>query len=657
MPGRRKIVLAVLILIIGTFLLTEASVAVLAADSNKLIRRIDSKEFPKVVLTVSLSPETTSKTLSKKSFTLYENDKKIKNLEVKPVDQTKEPVGIVLALDTSGSMKGKPLFDAKDAARIFIDEMKPQDRIAIIGFSTSPQLLTDFTTDKTKLYDALNQIQANGDTALYDALFLALEQGDATNLKQQNIVILSDGKDTNSTHSADEVTSLASQNKVLIFAFGLSSPEFQEEPLRKISENTGGRFSLALDSKSLAGFYSSLAKELHNQYQITYTSHTDNKNIKLRLKIETDSGLLEETKTFISPFTSKTPKTETKKAEQTVPGTRQFQSLFRSRFSFLLILGIIFASALISSIAVLTVFSPKRNTLTEQLKVYEEAYKTGPNVKDVKHKEKLGKRPIISGAVKLSSYFGDKSGSTGQIQVKLERAGLNLRASEFIFLHICTAVLIGFIGYVLFDSWLLRMLMIPVGAATPLLLLAYLKRRRETLFHEQLPDTLDLLGGALKAGYSFLQAVDITAQETSPPMATEFQRILAETRLGAPMETALDHMAERVESTSFDWTVMAVNIQHEVGGNLAEVLGILADTIRQRERIQRQISVFTAEGRLSALVLFVLPLVITAILFVLNPQYISTLFTTTAGLTLTTVAVLLMIIGAIWLKKVIAIEV
>jgi tight adherence protein B len=208
-----------------------------------------------------------------------------------------------------------------------------------------------------------------------------------------------------------------------------------------------------------------------------------------------------------------------------------------------------------------------------------------------------------------------------------------------------------------FQGWLIRIIAVVAGSVIPFLFVRLKRNRRAARFHEQLPDTLGLLAGALKAGYSFLQAVDTVAQETAPPIKTEFQRLVAETRLGSPIELALDQMAERINSTNVDWTVMAVKIQREVGGNLAEILEILADTVRQRDQVGRQIQALTAEGRLSAAILIILPFALAGIMFFVNPGYLGALFSTSMGLTMLGIAGVLMVIGIVWLKKIVTIDV
>ncbi len=174
---------------------------------------------------------------------------------------------------------------------------------------------------------------------------------------------------------------------------------------------------------------------------------------------------------------------------------------------------------------------------------------------------------------------------------------------------------------------------------------------------EQLPDVLTIMASSLRAGHSFLQALDTVAREIPAPANVEFQRLVAEIRLGRPAEDALEALADRVGSADFRWAVLAVNIQREVGGNLAEILDNVSDTLRERATMRRQIQVLTAEGRLSAWVLAILPFGIGIYMFAVNPDYISLLFTTQIGLFMLGTAAVLMVLGILWMRKIVDIDV
>ncbi|HTF58530.1 MAG TPA: type II secretion system F family protein, partial [Actinomycetes bacterium] len=151
--------------------------------------------------------------------------------------------------------------------------------------------------------------------------------------------------------------------------------------------------------------------------------------------------------------------------------------------------------------------------------------------------------------------------------------------------------------------------------------------------------------------HSLQQAVDTVVHEAADPIAAEFQRVLTEARLGRPLEEAFEAMAKRTKSVDFEWTVMAIRLQRQVGGNLAEVLSTVSQTIRDRYALKRQIKALSAEGRLSSVILSVLPVLLFAGLLLLNPVFLRPLYTTTVGIMMMAGAAVLMIIGVFWLKK------
>src|SRR5262249_29646685 len=181
--------------------------------------------------------------------------------------------------------------------------------------------------------------------------------------------------------------------------------------------------------------------------------------------------------------------------------------------------------------------------------------------------------------------------------------------------------------------------------------------RRRGAFGGQLPDMVRLIAGSLESGLSLPQAVDAVVREGTQPSAGEFSRALAEARIGADLEDALNRVAGRMDSTDLRWTVMAIRIQREVGGNLAEVLRTTVGTMRERAYLRRQVSSLSAEGRLSAYILIALPIVIGAWFFYSDPSYMRPLYTTLAGLVMLVGCGALIVVGAFWTRKLIKIEV
>jgi tight adherence protein B len=264
---------------------------------------------------------------------------------------------------------------------------------------------------------------------------------------------------------------------------------------------------------------------------------------------------------------------------------------------------------------------------------------------------------IPEGVTKFGRRFADARGFSGRLDAELEAAAVSLRSGEFVIVTVAAAFVGMLVGYVILGSfWLALGAGVLAGAAPTVVLRFSLDRRAEKL-REQLPDVLTIMASSLRAGHSFLQALDTVAKEIAQPAAAEFQRVVAEVRLGRGAEDALGALAERVGSADFKWAVLAVNIQREVGGNLAEILDNVADTLRERATMRRQVRVLTSEGRLSAWVLGLMPFAIGFYVYITNPGYIGLLFTTKIGILMLSGAGLLLVTGVFWMKKIVDIDV
>jgi len=235
--------------------------------------------------------------------------------------------------------------------------------------------------------------------------------------------------------------------------------------------------------------------------------------------------------------------------------------------------------------------------------------------------------------------------------VALERAGIDMRAPEFTVLVAATALGAALLGALL-GGPVLGLVIAGLTVAAFFMVVSHKASKRRKAFDQQLPDTLGFLAGSLRAGHSLPQAVDALVQEAQEPTKAEFQRALFETQLGHTLPDALTALAARIRSEDFDWVVQAIDIQRDVGGDLAAVLDNVTRTIRDRTSIRRQIDTLTAEGRLSALVLLALPVAVFLFLSVINPGYVQDLTTTAAGVVMLCIAGALMFVGALWLKRI-----
>jgi len=269
-----------------------------------------------------------------------------------------------------------------------------------------------------------------------------------------------------------------------------------------------------------------------------------------------------------------------------------------------------------------------------------------------------GRSAVATSAVDLADRVMRRRNFDEGLALKIDAAGLPLRPAEWVLIHLGSAIGLGLVLMLLSSFRLLPALVgVVAGVVVPFLFLTYKANKRRSTFNGQLADTLQLMAGSLSAGYSLPQAVDTVVREGSNPIATEFNRALVESRLGVPIEDALETVAERMDSQDFLWVVMAIRVQREVGGNLSELLMTVSDTLRERAMVRRQVQVLSAEGRLSAWILGLLPLGFALYLLITNPTYLSPLVTEPLGLMMLVVGAVLMIIGAFWLRKIVDVEV
>jgi Flp pilus assembly protein TadB len=241
---------------------------------------------------------------------------------------------------------------------------------------------------------------------------------------------------------------------------------------------------------------------------------------------------------------------------------------------------------------------------------------------------------------------------------RLELAGVMRKPAEWVMLGAAGGIVVAGAVSILTGSPIIGVLVgALVGWLSMRMLLSFLIRRRRAAFAEQLPDLLQIIASSLQSGFSLPQALDAAVRETAQPAAGEFARALAEARLGADLEDALETIAVRMGSDDLQWTVMAIRIQRGIGGNLAEVLTTTVSTIRERGYLRRQVHALSSEGRLSAYVLIALPIVVGTFLFLTRRAYMRPLWTTHVGEFMLFGAFVLLVVGILLMRQMIKIEV
>jgi tight adherence protein B len=316
-------------------------------------------------------------------------------------------------------------------------------------------------------------------------------------------------------------------------------------------------------------------------------------------------------------------------------------------------LAAIFVGLLVLLLAALAPRKPKVDRRTQVLEMYTRASETGTPVGDASNHG-----TVAQTLLEWTDRVVKRRGWDEKIALQLDRAAWRFRPHEWLLLRGCICFALFAVFTLLVRNALLGAgIGIAVGWLATAGYLHFRISRRLNAFAEQLPEMLQLVAGSLQIGFSLPQALDAAAREGEEPVAGEIRRALAEARLGLPLEDALDKVADRMNSEDCRWAVMAIRIQHEVGGNLTEVLLTIVKTMRERAALHRQVRALSAEGRLSGYILTALPIFMALYMFAFRRPYIRPLWTEPLGIGMSVTAIVLVLIGSVWMRKTSRVEV
>ncbi len=563
---------------------------------------------------------------------------------------------VALLIDTSDSTsQDGALAAAQSAAADFVRRVTDEGvSITLVAFASTAEVLVEASTDADALDAAIQALEPSGDTALYDAVDVAVSQLALGSATSRELVIFTDGGDTVSTATLDGVTAAANQAQVDITAVSLTTGETDEAALSQLAAATTGGLVIPVSDAArlgevLGGVAASIAERLVVSWALL---DPEAATVEVSVVLVTPSGQFSDRATVTATSAVTPAASDGGAALQPVTtpepllvsgGLALWLGLFAALVAMLLLLVVLFtspSSARGSRVLRRQVDPSKEDSLRQ----------VGPD--DLRLKELLGQ---IVDALPRPSGFDER------IQRELDQAQWPLRSGEFVALRVALGVAGLLFGLLLSalssPNPVLPTTFAVAGFVAPRLILEQRKRARFNAFHEQMPETLQMLAGSLRAGYGLAQGLDNVSREGPVPTATEFGRVLTETRLGVPLEDALAAMADRIASDDFRWVTVAISIQRRVGGNLAELMDTVAATLREREQVRRQVSVLSAEGRLSAVILIALPIVFALYLGATRPEYLQPLFTWPVGYGLLLLAAGLLAAGVAWIRQVIRIDV
>ena len=562
----------------------------------------------------------------------------------------------LLVMDTSDSMAGEKLAAAKDAARQFVEAVPAQVEIGLITFNSVAELQVEPTANRGDLLLTIDSLTTAPQTVLYDAVVLAADQLTSTDVG--SALLLSDGADRGSEATLTQATKAAEKSDARFDVVSFGDSTGQVAALADIAEATDGTVYEAADTDALIEAFDAAAETLTNRFLFTAPlpdGYTQNSGT-LAVSMPVDGVAVTDTAQVVIGETSGGRNTDIPPPSP-APEPGPLASI-ADNYIWLALTGVFIALAILVFFAIAATANRDRDQnsgVRRRLSIY-----TLGGRAPVKEQETtvLGDTQVARSAVEFAGKVVSKRDFESVLGAKLESAAVPLKPAEWLLIHVGIMIGAGLLAFLIANGRLpLTIVGLFLGGVLPWVYLTYKAGQRRKAFMASLPDTLQLMAGSLSAGYSMPQAVDTVVREGKPPISTEFNRALVETRLGVELEDALDGIAGRMQSVDFVWVVMAIRIQREVGGNLAEVLTTVSATLRERERLRRQVQVLSAEGRLSAWILGLLPVVFALYLVVVRPGYLEPLITTVFGWIMVGSGLLLLAIGGLWLRKVVKVEV
>ncbi len=602
-----------------------------ASTAGVRLRGVDASAYPKIRATFVVSGPVRTKPA------LVENGQAVTGLLATNLGRDKS---VALAIDTSRSMSGAPIVHAALAARSFVAARRPGDRIALFSFGYRASQQSRFSTATIDVDAALRTLAVDErqGTALYDAVVTASRALAAEDGGGRVIILLTDGKNVAKGATEDDAIAAAQKAGAVVYPIGVGN-DVAKASLARMARETGGSFYSTPSAKTLKRAYAAVSAELQRTWRLEYfTTVRPGNDLNLQLSVP---GLGKSSAVAEIPGSFGSGPADDAKPTKLLPSP-----VYGKAGDLIITLAV---ALLILSAGALVFTAASGSWLKSRLAPHVDS--TRNLAKRRRGRERLAMFAGLFGATERA--FGHRS-QWRKLELVLERGDVPLKTVEFAWLSLGCSFGLGVLGAVTGRSSLWILALFAIGALVPYGWVSFKAKRRVNQFENQLPDLLITMAASLKAGHSFKQGLQSVVDEGQEPAAKELTRVLNDTRLGRPMDEALAETAERIGSKNFSFVITAVNIQRQVGGSLAGLFDMVADTVRQRQQFARKIRSLTAMGRASAYVLIGLPFFVALAITVMNPTYMDPLYHSSSGHKLIFLGLGMMTFGTLALKKIVS---
>jgi tight adherence protein B len=572
--------------------------------------------------------------LSNSDVTVTEDGKPVDGVAVQSAAAA-NGIGTVLLIDTSNSMRNS-IDSAMAAARAFT-ERNPGQPLSIVFFNEKPTVALPLTTDPDQVKKVLAKAPklAEG-THIYDALAAAVAQVRGSALGAARIVLLSDGDDVGSGTSLDSALQQLEEQNIRVYSVGIESPAFIPDDLEKIADETGGEYASAASPEELTAVYEELGFRLGNEYLVSYRSPASpNQEVDVSIAVD---GVAEPVS-----FSYTSPNTGT--AAPYAPAFRDqlMQSWVLLPLLVLLVIGLVFLA--------IRFFWNLRSNKALVARLGEFVTLPAEENAAERRKEVDYVLAAAAGQKQRKRSFRWVEGFSEDVDV----AQIKHDPRRILIFAVLTALVLGaLVGVLVGPIWFF---VVAIGVPVALNMFVRNKARKQRKeFGEQLPENLDVLASALRAGHSLASAMGVVADEAPEPSAQEFTRVVTDEQLGIPLDEALEVTAKRMQNADMDQVAVLALVQREAGGNTAEVLDQVIANIRARMDLRRMVTVLTAQGKFSSWIVAAVPVGLFIFIALINPSQLDPLFNKTIGQIFAVSAVVMVLLGFMIIRKIVTIE-
>lgn len=611
-----------------------AAAASAAGGTRVRITEAGGARFPERAYVLSLPAR---RNLTAADLSVTENGRPAIDVAVSPAAAAGgRTFGVVLLVDASQSMQGKPLASAMAAARAFAARRNSNQQLAFLTFNDKVHEVVPFTTSSTTIANGLKGVPSTAyGTHIYDAVARGLRMLRAARIDSGSIVVLSDGADLGSTVSPAAVLARARAAHVRLFAIGLRSPRFDPSTLRLIASGGGGEFAEARTPAELRPLYDRLGTQLAREYLLQYKSLAGPKaHVSVTVGV---AGAGSARTAYVTPALP-------------VRVVAPFHQSLAHRFWASPLVTVLVALLVVAMLlfALLAAFRRGNSGLRRRM---------GEFVTIAPSSTAEARRRSVLGTV-----LGDAEDTLGRRQFwskfreEVEIGGIGMSAEKILAWTVVATIVVALLLDLITGSvWAsFFALLIPLGVRA---FVSQKLERRRRAFAAQLPDNLQVLASALRAGHSLAGALSVVVDSSDEPMRSEMQRVIADEQLGIPLEDAIETAVRRMANRDLEQLALVARLQRDAGGNAAEVIDRVAETVRERFELRRLVKTLTAQGRMSRWIVSGLPVAIALVILVIDPHYFHPLLRQTAGIVLLVVAGLLVLAGSYVIKRIIDIKV